>query len=294
MPPFTIMSFNVKGAYFDDGENNWEHRWPLTVDVIKNHSPDLIGLQEVQTTNQTTLAAQLNGYEYVLGPDTARENSTRRGYHNAIYWNPQRFERVRDGSFYLSKTPDVYSRDWGGAEVRGVTWVELKDTATGDTFLHLNSHFPHDSEPARLEAAKLICQTLADVGDGKPVLISADFNCRACDVADWAAVKQFPEDLQQWIEWAMPPAAAVHQVFTGHGFVDTFLETGHEDASTINTYHHFLGSDFPPLGYRIDWILLRDGVQGWQTHRCEIITNAAPPLYPSDHYPVLAEVELGR
>ena len=28
---FRIMTFNIKGAFFNDGENNWEHRYPLNL-----------------------------------------------------------------------------------------------------------------------------------------------------------------------------------------------------------------------------------------------------------------------
>ena len=294
MPPFKIMTFNIKGAYFNDGENNWQHRWPLTVETIQRHAPDLVGFQEVQTPNQATLAEQLSEYDFELGPDTARENSTGHGYHNAIYWNPQRFEKVRSGSFYLSETPDVYSRDWDGSEVRGVTWVELRDQQTQGSFLHLNSHFPHDIEWARIEAAKLICATFDTWHEDHPLpaLMTADFNTRAADHVDRETINTQPEQFQRWVESDMPPAAQVHRVFTGHGFKDTFREVGRADASTVNTFHRFMGQAFPRLGYRIDWILTLDGVQRWHTHACEIITDEAPPLYPSDHYPVLAEVEL--
>ena len=48
MSTFKIMTFNVKGAFFDDGDNNWVHRWPLTVSAIRRCVPDVIGFQEVQ------------------------------------------------------------------------------------------------------------------------------------------------------------------------------------------------------------------------------------------------------
>ena len=92
---------------------------------------------------------------------------------------------------------------------------------------------------------------------------------------------------------AVPPGGTVHQRFLDYGFRDTFDETGHLDAPTVNTYHHLLGHQFPPFGYRIDWILLLDGAQRWQAHSCAILQDEAPPLYPSDHYPVMAEVSLG-
>ena len=82
-----------KARFSNDGENNWVHRWPLTVATIKRYAPDIIGFQEVQSPNQATLEAELTEYAFELGPETARENSTGHGYHNAIYWNPARFEK---------------------------------------------------------------------------------------------------------------------------------------------------------------------------------------------------------
>jgi endonuclease/exonuclease/phosphatase family metal-dependent hydrolase len=285
-----VMTFNVKGAFFNDGQNNWEHRFDLNLATIRRYAPDLIGFQEVQARNLESYQQHLTEYAYELGPDTARENSTQHGYFNAICWNPQRLEKLATGSFFLSQTPEDYSRDWGGSEARGVNWVKFRDRQSGQVFLHLNSHFPHDSEPARLESVDVVAEQLAAWGDGLPVLMTADFNTRAEDTAEMDRV---PEVLREWVQRAMPPAGVVYARCQQHGFRDTFLGVGHVPTSTTNTYHHFLGADFPPLGYRIDWVLTRNGTHEWRTQSCEIITDAAPPLYPSDHYPVLAAVELG-
>jgi hypothetical protein len=36
--------------------------------------------------------------------------------------------------------------------------------------------------------------------------------------------------------------------------------------------------------------MLRQGAQPLTVQCCEVIRDAEPPLYPSDHYPVLAEL----
>ncbi len=126
-----------------------------------------------------------------------------------------------------------------------------------------------------------------------PVVMTADFNARARDTGS-ANLESLPDELRRWLARdPVPPAGGVYNLFRDYGFVDTFDEAGLHDAPDINTYHHFLGRGFPSLGYRIDWILTLDGAQRWQTRACQIIRDEAPPLYPSDHYPVLAEIALG-
>ena len=42
--------------------------------------------------------------------------------------------------------------------------------------------------------------------------------------------------------------------------------------------------------WRVDWILTRDGTRHLHTSSSTIVRDAAPPLYPSDHYPVVSEL----
>lgn len=51
------------------------------------------------------------------------------------------------------------------------------------------------------------------------------------------------------------------------------------------------GEHFSPI-CRCDWILTRDGACSFKVHSCEVLRDATPPIYPSDHYPVLAELTL--
>jgi endonuclease/exonuclease/phosphatase family metal-dependent hydrolase len=47
-----------------------------------------------------------------------------------------------------------------------------------------------------------------------------------------------------------------------------------------------------PAG-RVDWILTKSGEEAaFVVHSCAILDDAAPPLYSSDHYPVVAELAL--
>src|SRR5690606_6756613 len=89
----------------------------------------------------------------------------------------------------------------------------------------------------------------------------------------------------------LPLGRATHAVFEAADFRDSYHEAGHLDQLDMNTFHAFIGEDFPPCALRIDWVLLRDGAdRRIETEGFDILRDAEAPLYPSDHYPVLAEL----
>ncbi|NJL56387.1 endonuclease/exonuclease/phosphatase family protein [bacterium] len=275
------MTFNVRGAYFEDHENNWAQRYPLNLRVIHNHDPDLIGMQEVQAPTEETYHEHLKGYAVELGPLTARENSTGHGYRNAIYWKDNRFTKLASGHFYFNEPPSEYGLQWGAVEGRGVTWVRLMDLQTQRPLLHFNTHFPHDSEPARLAGARICLQQLASLRENdEPVIFTGDFNSRAAEYPPEMAARLDPEVRARLDQ--MPPAGSVYHILLEGGFKDAHIEAGHTDEP--NTAHGFQGDAIPQLAMRIDWVL----TIGWQVQQSTVITDAAPPLYPSDHYPVMA------
>lgn len=265
-----VMTFNIRGSFHTtDGVNAWEGRAALNVATIKRHAPDLLGFQELQGGNLQTYREQLPEYEYRLGPRA--ENAEPHGF-NAIFWNPARLALLDAGGFWLSRTPERHSGDWETRCIRVANWVRLRPAGGGADFLHLNTHLDHISESARVEGAKLILRQLARLGaEAPPAIVTGDFNCL--------------------------PGSLAYRLFQDAGFADTFLAAGNEDAAGTDTCHKFLGEGYPAANYddrptRIDWILTRDGMQRFQTRSCTIVRDGAPPLYPSDHYPVLAELTL--
>ena len=51
MNDLRVMSFNIRGSRFSDGDNIWPNRAPLNVETIRAHAPDLIGFQELDLGN---------------------------------------------------------------------------------------------------------------------------------------------------------------------------------------------------------------------------------------------------
>lgn len=262
---FKLMTFNVRGSQHKDGANAWKNRAALNVATIRRYEPDLIGFQEHQIGNRKVHDAKLPGYERISGP---RYENREPHSHNAIYWRTDWLELVERGGFWLSETAGEYSRSWDARHVRSANWARFRLRSGGAEFVHLNTHLDHISGRARQQGAGLILRRLDELADGLPVVLTGDFNCN--------------------------PGSKTYGIFADAGFKDTHIKAGHEPT---NTFHRFRGEEFRPKAgreARIDWVLLRDAPQegAWGVRSCEVIRDAEPPVYPSDHYPVVARLSL--
>jgi endonuclease/exonuclease/phosphatase family metal-dependent hydrolase len=265
-----VMSFNIRGSFRDRGKANaWENRADLNVETIERRAPDLIGFQELQGGSLETYREELSQYACVLGPRYGN-----RAHHdfNAIYFDPSRLELLDSGGFWLSERPERYSASWGARVVRSANWALFRFSETGLSLLHLNTHLDHASRRARVEGSRLILRKLAEIGgDELSVVVTGDFNSR--------------------------PGTPVYRNFARAGFVDTYLAAGNQDGRDANTFHAFKGARYrdtrPALGpRRIDWILLKDPKRRVRVGSHLILRDhqEGSGVYPSDHYPVLAEL----
>jgi endonuclease/exonuclease/phosphatase family metal-dependent hydrolase len=269
MNEIRVMSFNIMGESFpEDGENIWANRAALNARVILGAGPDLIGLQEVVPENLEFYAQALPAYE-------ALPTATYGGdlYPGTILWNTSTLERIEHGIFWLSQTPDSPSLSWDVPYPMVVSWVKLRRKSDGLTLLHFNTHLEDgpDGERQRVESSKLIAARAIQMQAGQyPLILTGDFNCN--------------------------PGSDCYHNLVAAGFVDAFLSAGNVDGE-ISSFHGFEGEAYDTVNYggpdadpfwRVDWIMLRQGAEPLRVERCAVITDAEPPLYPSDHYPVLA------
>ena len=264
-----VMSFNIRGSFRDIGKaDSWDNRAVLNAETIERWAPDLIGFQELQSGNLEMYRERLPQYAHVLGP---RYGNRAPHSFNAIFFDVERLELLDSGGFWLSETPKRYSASWGARVVRSANWARLRFSETGLTFLHLNTHLDHVSRLARVEGSGLILRKLEELTeDDPPVVVTGDFNCR--------------------------PGTPTYRNFVEGGFADTYLAAGNEDTADANTFHAFKGTHYrdarPGLGpRRIDWILLKDSRRRIriESHAIARDHDEESGVYPSDHYPVLAD-----
>jgi endonuclease/exonuclease/phosphatase family metal-dependent hydrolase len=268
-----VMSFNVRGSFHDARKKNaWRNRADLNVATIERYAPDVIGLQEAQRSNLDAYHKRLPRYAHIRGP---RYGNTVPHDFNTILFDPERLEPVDSGGFWLSETPDEYSRSWETRVARSATWALFTVLGTDLSFLHLNTHLDHASALARQEGSKLAVSRVKEIsgstGVDPPVIVTGDFNSR--------------------------PGNRVHRTFTESGFVDPYLAAGNKEGA--NTFHAFRGALYrdahPARGpRRIDWILLKDSKELLRVKSHRIIHDAGEGsgLYPSDHYPLLADFSI--
>ena len=295
MSRFRVMTFNIRGADHQDGDNVWAKRANLNVEVIRRAAPDIIGFQEYQPGNQLIYDRQLRKYDYEVGPALARESETK-PYYCAIYWREDRFERLDTGAFYLSSTPEVYSLDWGIGHGRGVHWMTFRDRRDNSEFVFANTHLPHDSEEGRIRGVRLIVQKLGEIAQKRrPVIIAADFNSRPTVYQEvWRNLLSGEQQLQLDEKWQWHGYRNnVYEIFKAAGYIDSYVAAGHGDGPCVTTVNGFDEANlFQVLNYRIDWILMRGNGRELRCESCEIITHTQPPLFPSDHYPVVADIDM--
>jgi len=272
------MTFNIRGAVpHRDGPNDWEHRAPLILSLIERTAPDLIGFQELMSRNLQTYQKHLSSYRWVLGPPTMEE--TRNNY-NAIFWRPSSLDLLESGGFWLSPTPEQWSGGWGSAYVRAATWAHFRVCETNRAFCHSNVHLDSRSEEARQQGCLLLLEQLVCLHlDHLPLVLTGDFNAPA-DVPDAHILSIDPTITN-----------TCHRLLLDQGFVDTYDAAGKQETRTALTYHAFEGEQFTPA-CRCDWILTRNGISSFKVSSCEILRDASPPIYPSDHYPVLTDLVL--
>jgi endonuclease/exonuclease/phosphatase family metal-dependent hydrolase len=281
-----VMTFNLRGAsYPQDAPNTWENRAGLNIRTIQKYAPDLIGFQELQAGNRATYQEQLRAYQALAGTP-----SNEPGFYNynSIYWNPQRLALLESGGMYLSESPDAWSKSWDSVFVRSVNWarfrtIDNEGEAVGCEFYHFNTHLDHVGVQARVQGSRIIIQqALALSRASFPVIVTGDFNC-----IPWLPEYGSPD--------GGPFLDTGYALFRQHGFRDAFLEAGEIDSHSSHTYHGYEGEAFRGLlhgiAQRIDWILWRDDAHTLAPLGCQIVRDAEPPLYPSDHYPVIADLE---
>ncbi len=254
-----VMSFNVRYPATGDGPNLWDLRRDLLVGVIKEKNPDLIGTQEL---------FQIQG-DYIVekAPEYAWFGISRRGNHEdehmGVFYKKDKLRLVESGNFWLSETPETPgSMSWGADLPRMVTWGLFETRQGGKRFYLYNTHFPHRGQDAeaRVHAMQVLLERASKLPKNVPLIVTGDFNSSAPEAPPYKAIAAEMKDSR----------------------LTAATKTGPDGTSS--------GFGGRTTGGRIDWIFLRGAVKALES---ETIVRPSPEgRYPSDHFPVLAVLEL--
>lgn len=248
-----VMTFNVRLPMASDGPERWEARRDLLVKTIHDQHPDVFGTQELYKVQGDYIVAKLPEYAWFgMGRKGGEDDE-----HMGVFYRTDSLRVLDSGNFWLSDTPDVPGSDtWGTPFPRMVTWARFQRKDDGRTFVLFNTHLPYreEDDAAREKGAAVILARIARLPADEPLVLTGDFNTT--------------------------PDGKVHAMLTRH-LRDAWLVAPRRSGPG-KTFHDFTGKP----AERIDWILVR----GFRVGDVHTVTMHEGHLYPSDHFPVVADL----
>lgn len=252
-----VMSFNIRLNLESDNENAWSERKKDATALLAYYHPDFFGVQEALPEQMKDIKEGLENYDFVgVGRDDGKE----KGEFSALFYDTKKLQVIKSGTFWLSETPEKPSKGWDAAYNRVCTYAIFKDKKSKKEFLAMNIHFDHVGNTARVKSSELILKKSKELNPKNlPLVLTGDFNL----TEDAQPMKILSQNLE-----------------------DTFYKSEKKHYGPIGTFTAFNVNEIPKD--RIDYIF----VKGFKTksHR-HINDRRENLLYPSDHFPVLVELQ---
>lgn len=260
-PSARVMTYNIRLDLASDGDNSWSHRKDLVAQLIRHEAPDIFGTQEVLPNQRRDLEQALPGYTFV---GVGRDDGAKAGEASPLAWRSDRYEAVASDTFWLSETPSQPGKGWDAAYPRIATWAILKDRANGAELRVLNTHFDQVGQEARRNAARQILDWVENgPGADLPTIVCGDFN---------STLDSEP-----------------YRILSAGHLIDGRVATRappYGPRGTFNGWQVDSDAESP-----IDHIFVSPGVA---VSRYAVITQHWGGRLPSDHYPVMVELEIFR
>lgn len=241
-----VMSCNLRCITpLDPGKKSWFYRADLIVNNIEKENPGIIGFQEATKLQYKYMCDTLTGYDSVI--EFRDKSIISEGC--PIFYRTDLYELIDKGSFWLSETPDVMSKDWDAACYRICSYVILKEKASGKEFVVFNTHLDHVSDEARINGIAVVLDKIEQFGS-LPAMIMGDFN-----------------------------AAEGSQTY--ESATESFLDAKYQTENTMEscTYEGYGAS----LGGKaIDHLMISK--TGLEVKSYKVVTDTYDGVYPSDHF----------
>ena len=261
-----IMTCNVRASTManDKGAASWQARKSVCFRAIEQYNPDFICLQECSAEQFEDFSKQFNDRYDVFWVSPYVDFDAP---ENAIFYRRNTFKIVTYGGYHLSATPHIAAASCFGDNCRRVANYMVMENSEHQRFRLLNTHISVEPASALPQAKMLLEDSLARPSD-IPQILTGDLN----------------SDIN----------SEVMQMLLEH-YRDT-----HAEATGINderfTYHEFIGENYKNSNNfdfhgKIDWILTLGNIK---CSKSEIIMYHEGDVYPSDHYFVVTDLELGK
>lgn len=261
LPSLRVMSYNIRREGKEKQEDRlWTNRLPRIVALLKTINPDVVGLQEVIEHQKEQLQESFPDMNFVGTSrgscwwGLATDEATPIGYKK------DRLELQDHGTFPVNAESNSWFgwMPWHRAQTgllpRICTWAKFKDKASNKEFYIYNTHLDHMYDQARLLSAQKIMDDIKERTTGYSVMVTGDFN---------TPIEGEMKTITNSLIHAKDKAEQI---------------TGPRETST--------GWDSTTLT-EIDHILVNKFIDAVKTYR--VVESEG---YPSDHRPVVADIQM--
>lgn len=257
---FNICTYNLRNSNQGDSTagNGWGQRFPWIAKIIQFQDIDIFGTQEGKHNQLVDLTDSLPGYKW-LG--RGRDDGKQAGEYSAIFYKSDKFKVLKTGDFWMSTITDKPNKGWDAVLPRICTWAQFKEIKTGFTFYFFNLHMDHIGVVARRESAKLVLAKIKQMAGAMPTILTGDFN-----------VDQTSES---------------YAVINNSGLLKDSYVLSPIKLAPSNTFNEFNANTDGDK--RIDHIFV---TKQFKVKRYGILTNTYHGRTPSDHYPVVAVMDV--
>jgi len=258
-----VMSVNLRWPV-DPPPNSWGLRRERIAELLREETPDVIGLQESRSEYVDDLLERLP--DYAAYPTLGDRK-------NAILYRLDRFALDRETSDAENARVDAPEESWGEGSVRLPRCARLVAIGTKRGLYVYNNHFDHRSLPSRKWSVDVLVDRIRTRRIDDPVVLTGDFNTS-------------PEEVTMaFLRGEAPLGEGESAIANPIPFVDTFGLL-HPTEKEAGTYHGFRGER---VGRRVDYVFAGPDIR---VLTARILRDDSRGGHLSDHYPVTAAIRL--
>lgn len=253
-----VMTFNVN-VDKKSGDNSWANREQSVSDMITDIKPLIIGTQEAQAHEITSIVShhpEYGWYGIKRDSGTTPETTTEYSFEEAmaVFWLKDSLEVLDKGTFWLSTTPDKPGKGWDANYNRTATWLHFKVKRSGLKFYMFNTHLDDSGKQARKEGIKLIVSKVKEINSaGEPMFITGDFNTTETNEVFDPLLRSTPavmksartyasisdKDKNTFNNYTAPKSQIDHIFYAGNAFPYTFKVVDGQYAGRAFISDHF-------------------------------------------------------
>ena len=254
-----VMTFNLRCDFLLDFDNRWDTRKNIIYHIMKDYNCDIIGTQEVKDNMFRDIKDNVKEYN-IIGSSRSKKISSER---NNILISKKHIIQ-EDKTFWLSENTDkIGSRKWYSLFPRICTTaiVEIDNNKVRICNSHLDNFLPK----AREYGLKKLMEVIEEEQKKEelPIILMGDFNA----TPDSKLINDFAKG-----KFSKKKLVAVQEI-------------------NKNLYNEVTRDNFKrkQQGVHIDYIFVSEQIE---VINAEIIKYNINGKYPSDHYPLMADIKI--